>query len=163
LWLSRPQRPENRRAQEDHGHHKQRASAGGVDTPPELRAGILSPADVALACEDVMSACECDCDSNQYQEDPRPPIVDRDERRTWQITIGAHRETSRLTRMADVARRVFGADPSVGDKIDMLHDHKGCLTVTWLQRPSAHDQRVVAQAWEDECECEIEHDWPGKR
>jgi len=161
LWLIRTQRPENREAQEDHGHHRQRTSAGGVDTPPELRAGILSPADVALACEDVMdtSPCECGCICNQ---DPRTPFTDRDEMRTWRITISANRETSRLGRMADVARRVFSADPSVGDKIHMLHDHKGALTVTWFRPPTQHDQQVVAQAWEGENEYEVNHEWYGR-
>jgi len=90
------------------------------------------------------------------------PFTDRDEMRTWRITISANRETSRLGRMADGARRVFSAGPSVGDEIHMLHDHKGELTVTWFRRPSPHDRSVVAQAWEDEDECEINHEWYGK-
>ena len=105
-----------------------------------------------------MNPEHCDCDCHEY-EDPRDPIVDRDELRTWRITISANRETSRLQRMADVARRVFGADPGVGDKIDTLHDHKGTMTVTWFRRPTEHDRKVVQQAWEAECECDIEHVW----
>ena len=51
LWLATDSGLRTAERRGDHGQHRQRASAGGVDTPPELRAGILSPADVALACE----------------------------------------------------------------------------------------------------------------
>jgi len=94
-----------------------------------------------------------------HEQHQSPAIADRDELRTWRMMISANRETWRLSRLADVARRIFGASPSTGDKIGEINDHKGTLTVFWSRPPTTNDLAVVAQAWDDENECDIQHQW----
>lgn len=41
--------------------------------------------------------------------------------------------------------------------IDLLHDHKGTLTVFWQREPSGHDKSKVTEIWAVFAEYEIEH------
>lgn len=42
-------------------------------------------------------------------------------------------------------------------KIFKLHDHKGLLTVTWIDMPTKNEIEKVNEAWEFFNESEIEH------
>jgi hypothetical protein len=42
-------------------------------------------------------------------------------------------------------------------KIFKLHDHKGDLSVYWFEMPTDGEKKVVIDAWEFLCECNIQH------
>jgi hypothetical protein len=46
---------------------------------------------------------------------------------------------------------------SLNDKIDFLHDHKGNLTVNWVEVPTVGDLIIVNRAWAGFGETQIEH------
>jgi hypothetical protein len=47
------------------------------------------------------------------------------------------------------------------DKIDLLHDHKGCLTVNWTDPPTIGDLIIVGRAWNGFNDYEIDHTFDG--
>jgi hypothetical protein len=43
------------------------------------------------------------------------------------------------------------------NNIDLLHDHKGCLTVIWKTEPTENDKDHLLRIWEVMAESQIEH------
>ncbi len=69
------------------------------------------------------------------------------------ISLSANREDEemwRLERLGDVAR--FYKKNSEEINIVHLHDHKGFLTVTWVEEPTNMEKHTIELAWENENE-----------
>jgi hypothetical protein len=76
------------------------------------------------------------------------------------ISLSANRgdeERWRLERLGNVAR--FYKKNSEVTNIVHLHDHKGLLTVTWIDEPTIKEKHTIELAWESENELQenIEH------
>lgn len=73
-----------------------------------------------------------------------------------EITLTAHNsdtESGRLVRLERVIGYVCALADHYGNenvlsKIENLHDHKGCLTVTWHVKPTVGEKEFLLKAWE---------------
>ena len=71
---------------------------------------------------------------------------------------GDHYRCERLCR-AYIAYLVEGGEP---ERILMLRDHEGTLTVTWVSQPTELEQKNVRAAWNSQDEDHVMHAWPGE-
>lgn len=76
-----------------------------------------------------------------------------------EIMLSANRgdeEPWRLERLENVLKFIRNNCGTI--KIENLHDHKGQLTVSWLQEPTAFEKHITKLAWETENEwMDVEH------
>jgi hypothetical protein len=86
-------------------------------------------------------------------------------RRTkMKISLSCYGEVNRFCRLANVLSDVVrlatedGLADRVIQKIDEIHDHKGCLTVTWEIMPTLAEKEIVEKAWELQNEYFVEHE-----
>ena len=70
------------------------------------------------------------------------------------------KEGWRYARLAKVAQIMSILDPELQDSISSLHDHEGCLTVTWMASQAMSDEgkSTVKAIWELLNEDLIEHE-----
>lgn len=64
------------------------------------------------------------------------------------IQLTAHREATRVERMAALANEIAKESPSTALRLARLHDHKGLLTVIWAEKPTDKDMSIVEEKWE---------------
>ena len=69
---------------------------------------------------------------------------------------GPFENDERLTQLKELLTH-FGLD----EKIDLLHDHKGNLTINWTETPTVGDLIICTRAWIGFSEYEIEHTFDG--
>ena len=69
---------------------------------------------------------------------------------------GRFENDERLTQLKQLLTH-FG----LHEKIDLLHDHKGTLTVNWIEEPTIGDFIICARAWNGFNEYEINHTFDG--
>jgi hypothetical protein len=55
-------------------------------------------------------------------------------------------EPHRIERL-ELLRRILENGPLIDGQILALHDHKGCLSVNWAERPSTGELEFVIRAW----------------
>ena len=60
-----------------------------------------------------------------------------------------------------VLRALAALDAATIRAVATATDHKGCLTVRWLERPTDGQMSCVERAWAGEHECMLRHEWPG--
>lgn len=70
------------------------------------------------------------------------------------------KEEWRYARLAKVAQLMCILDPELQDSISNLHDHEGCLTVTWVNSKAMSDEgkALLKGIWELLNEVLIEHE-----
>ena len=68
-------------------------------------------------------------------------------------------EEDRISMLCDALKQIIDRSKRTELFINLieLRDHKGELTVRWAKRPSDLWVSIVNKAWEDQCECLIEH------
>jgi hypothetical protein len=69
-------------------------------------------------------------------------------------------EEWRYARLAKVAQIMSILDPELQDSISNLHDHEGCLTVTWTNASSMskEGEDILLGIWELFNECMVAHE-----
>lgn len=78
------------------------------------------------------------------------------------IEISAYEQyDNRLERLARVVLYVLNHKRSTDTTpLKSLHDHKGCLIVSYSSAPSDELKELIEDAWEDQGEREVEHGRP---
>jgi len=69
---------------------------------------------------------------------------------------GSFENDKRLTKLREILIHF-----ELEDKIDFLHDHKGLLTVNWVEIPTVGDLIIANRAWSGFYEYTIEHNYDG--
>lgn len=97
------------------------------------------------------------------------PSSTQPESGTPAVTLSCYGEVNRLCRLATVLSDVIhlAAEDGLADrviqKIVEIHDHKGCLTVTWGILPTPAEKEILEKAWELQNEYFVEHELDGAR
>lgn len=76
------------------------------------------------------------------------------------LSYDGDKEEWRYTRLAQVTQIMCILDPELQDSISNLHDHEGCLTVTWAAPQAVSDdgKSLLKGIWELLNESQIEHE-----
>jgi len=76
------------------------------------------------------------------------------------LTYNGDNEEWRYERLAKVSQIMSILDPELQDSISCLHDHEGCLTVTWTNSSAVSEEGklMLKGIWELFNEPLIEHE-----
>lgn len=74
-----------------------------------------------------------------------------------ELTYWRTEEHGRLERLEKLHQVLKIADDDICNYIERLHDHKGCLVVTWLIYPDDGYKEIIQNAWGLFFETEVEH------
>ena len=76
------------------------------------------------------------------------------------LSYNGDNEEWRYARLAKVAQIMSILDPEMQDSISSLHDHEGCLTVTWMNvsAMSEEGKDILQGIWELLNEVSVEHE-----
>ena len=76
------------------------------------------------------------------------------------MTLSYDDNEGRYARLSQVAQIMSIIDPELQDSISNLHDHEGCLTVTWMdfKAMSEEGKSILERIWGLLNEYAIEHE-----
>ena len=76
------------------------------------------------------------------------------------LTCSGENEEWRYTRLSKVTQIISILDPELQDSISNLHDHEGCLTVTWTNASAMSEEGkdTLQGIWELLNESFVEHE-----
>ncbi len=76
------------------------------------------------------------------------------------LTYDGDNEEWRYARLSKVAQIMSIVDPELQDSISSLHDHEGCLTVTWMNNSAMSEEGkdVLHGIWKLLNEILVEHE-----
>jgi len=76
------------------------------------------------------------------------------------LSYDGDKEEGRYTRLAQVVQIMCILDAELQDSISNLHDHEGCLTVTWMHSKAVSEEgkSILKGIWELLNESQIEHE-----